>query len=124
MSMSAPHSTHEEQLRSCMKAFSAAPSFTNLRRLAELWEGEERWSLCAQAWLHVTNARPHDAQACAHAAVALSRLAQHELSTQLWARACRIQPDNREYAAAYARAIRESEQPQAQANVYLDRTEV
>jgi tetratricopeptide (TPR) repeat protein len=123
--MSAPSLDNQaaEQLDSCRRAFNSAPSFGTLCKLAELWEGEQRWTLSAQAWLHVARARPHDARACARAAVALSRVAQHEQSTELWERACRLQPDNREYAAAYERALRHGRDT-AQANDSLGRTEV
>ena len=112
----------EAQLCRVRSAFRAAPSFAGLRKLAELWESTEHWELSAEAWLHVTRARPSDAQAFAHAANALSRLAKYDESARMWQEACRIQPDNQAYAHAYAQAMRQRVLPAAQASTQLDRT--
>lgn len=114
--------SREAQLSRVRSAFRAAPSFTGLRKLAELWASTEHWELSAEAWLHVTRACPDDAQAFAHAAVALSRLAKYEESARMWQEACRIQPDNRAYRDAYAQSLRQRTQLTAQAGTQLDRT--
>ena len=110
------------ELSTCRSAFIAAPSFTTLRKLAELWSETQHWELAAQAWLHVAHARPNDAQAYAGAAQALSHLERYEAAARVWEHACRIQPDNAQYADAHARAVRDSNPPVAQANENLDRS--
>ena len=110
------------ELSSCRRAFIAAPSFTTLRKLAELWSATQHWELAAEAWLHVAHARPNDAQAYAGAAQALSHLERHEAAARVWEHACRIQPDNAQYADAHARAVRDSHPPVAQANPGVGRS--
>ena len=110
------------ELSSCRRAFNAAPSFTTLRKLAELWTETQRWELAAQAWLHVAHARPNDAQAYAGAAEALSHLERYTAAARVWEHACRIQPDNAQYADAHARAVRDSNPPVPQANDCVGRS--
>jgi len=112
------------QLDSCRLAFNRAPSLRTLRELATLWARAERWQLSAQAWLHVASACPQDAHALACAATALSRLDQHAHSAELWERACRMQPDNREYADARARASRGNAHADTQEELDLIRTDL
>jgi tetratricopeptide (TPR) repeat protein len=112
----------DEELSSCRRAFSAAPSFTTLRKLAELWTDAQHWELAAEAWLHVAHARPNDAQAYAGAAQALSHLERYEAAARVWEHACRIQPENTQYADAHARAVRDSQPPVAQAKSDIGRT--
>jgi tetratricopeptide (TPR) repeat protein len=120
---SAPEQDGREALLCRVRsAFRAAPSFARLRKLAELWESTEHWELSAEAWLHVTRARPGDAQAFAHAAVALSHLAKYDESARMWREACRIQPNNQAYAHAYAQALRQRLLHPPQAGSQLDRT--
>lgn len=111
-----------EELSSCRREFIAAPSFTTLRKLAELWTHSQHWELAAQAWLHVAHARPNDAQAYAGAAEALSHLERHEAAARVWGHACRIQPNNAQYADAHARAVRDSHPPVPQAKSEIGRT--
>jgi tetratricopeptide (TPR) repeat protein len=110
------------ELSSCRRAFLAAPSFTTLRKLAELWSETQHWELAAEAWLHVAHARPHDAQAYAGAAQALSHLERHEAAARVWEQACRIQPQNAQYADAHARAVRDSKPPVPQTNESVGRS--
>ncbi|MET0388583.1 MAG: hypothetical protein ABW321_21610 [Polyangiales bacterium] len=118
-----PRPTEDQvELDSCRHQFTAAPSFGTLRKLAELWLRTEHWELAAQAFLHVARARPSDAQAFAGAAEALTHLACYDLAARLWDRACRMQPDNRVYAEAHARALRDSKSLPAQAKSIIDRT--
>jgi hypothetical protein len=110
-----PESVEDEaQLEDCRRSFTAAPSFTTLRKLAELWTGQQHWELAAEAWIHVAHARPNDAQAYAGAAAALSHLAKHADAARMWEHACRIQPQNTQYANAHAQAVRDSQAPIAQ----------
>lgn len=102
------------------RSFSAAPSFATLRKLAELWSTHRHWELAAEAWLHVAHARPNDAQAYAAAAIALSQLAKHADAARMWEQACRIQPQNTQYANAHAQAVRDSHPPMAQTVTSVD----
>lgn len=102
------------ELDTCRRSFNAAPSFTTLRKLAELWTENKHWELAAEAWLHVAHARPNDAQAYAGAAAALSQLAKHADAARMWEHACRIQPQNTQYAKAHEQAVRDSLRPMAQ----------
>ena len=95
----------EGELRFRMRAFSIAPTFASLRKLAGVLSRTERWEMAAEAWLNVARARPLDAQAFAEAATALSKLERHELAKGSWECACRIQPHNPHYAAGYADAL-------------------
>ena len=108
-----PHAQQSE-LDTCRKSFNAAPSFSTLRKLAELWMSQQHWELAAEAFMHVAHARPNDAQAYAGAAVALSQLAKHADAARMWEHACRIQPHNTQYANAHAQAVRDSQPPMAQ----------
>ena len=110
------------ELSSYRREFNAAPSFTTLRKLAELWSQSQHWELAAQAWLHVAHARPNDAQAYAGAAQALAHLDRHEAAARVWEHACRIQPSNAQYADAHARALRDSQPPVPQAKSLIGRT--
>jgi uncharacterized protein HemY len=114
---SGAHSTKEAQLEDCRRSFNAAPSFTTLRKLAELWTSQQHWQLAAEAWIHVAHARPNDAQAYACAAAALSRLAKHTDAARMWEHACRIQPQNTQYANAHEQAVRDSQPPIAQTDL-------
>jgi Flp pilus assembly protein TadD len=109
------------ELDTCRRSFNAAPSFTTLRKLAELWTSQQHWELAAEAWIHVANARPNDAQAYAGAASALSQLAKHADAARMWEHACRIQPQNTQYAnaCAHAQAVRDSQPPIAQTDSSL-----
>ena len=107
-------STEQAELDTCRRSFNAAPSFTTLRKLAELWTCQQHWALAAEAWIHVAHARPNDAQAYAGAASALSHLAKHADAARMWEHACRIQPHNTQYANAHAQAVRDSQPPIAQ----------
>lgn len=104
----------QSDLDACRKSFNAAPSFTTLRKLAELWMRQQHWELAAEAFIHVAHARPNDAQAYAGAASALSQLAKHADAARMWEHACRIQPHNTQYANAHAQAVRDSQPPIAQ----------
>lgn len=106
-----PERPEQSELDTCRRSFNAAPSFTTLRKLAELWTSNQHWELAAEAWLHVAYARPNDAQAYAGAATALSHLAKHADAARLWERACHIQPQNTQYAKAHAQAVRDSLPP-------------
>ena len=101
-------SDSESELRYRMRAFSVAPTFAALRKLAAVLSNTKRWEMAAEAWLHVARARPLDAQAFAEAAQALGRLGRYELATGSWECACRIQPHNEDYAAGYADTLRRS----------------
>jgi Flp pilus assembly protein TadD len=107
-------SAEQTELDSCRRSFSAAPSFTTLRKLAELWTTGQHWELAAEAWIHVAHARPNDAQAYARAATALEHLRKHADAARMWEHACRIQPNNPQYANAHAQAVRDSQPPIAQ----------
>ncbi|HTU57996.1 MAG TPA: hypothetical protein VMF89_06175 [Polyangiales bacterium] len=104
----------QTELDTCRKSFNAAPSFTTLRKLAELWMRQQHWELAAEAFIHVAHARPNDAQAYAGAASALSQLAKHADAARMWEHACRIQPHNTQYANAHAQAVRDSQPPMSQ----------
>lgn len=106
--------TKQIELDTCRKSFNAAPSFTTLRKLAELWMSQQHWELAAEAFIHVAHARPNDAQAYAGAACALSQLAKHADAARMWEHACRIQPHNTQYANAHAQAMRDSQPPMTQ----------
>lgn len=107
-------SSDQSDLDACRKSFTAAPSFSTLRKLAELWLCQQHWELAAEAFLHVAHARPSDAQAYAGAAAALAHLAKHADAARMWEHACRIQPHNTQYAKAHAQAVRDSQPPIAQ----------
>jgi|GEM_PF-6642373 len=104
----------QAELDTCRKSFNAAPSFTTLRKLAELWMCQQHWELAAEAFIHVAHARPNDAQAYAGAASALSHLDKHADAARMWEHACRIQPHNTQYANAHAQAVRDSQPPMSQ----------
>jgi Flp pilus assembly protein TadD len=106
-----PASPEQAELDTCRMSFNAAPSFSTLRKLAELWMCRKHWQLAAEAWSHVAHARPFDAQAYAGAACALSQLAKHADAARMWEHACRIQPHNTQYANAHAQAVRDSQPP-------------
>ncbi|HEY2734243.1 MAG TPA: hypothetical protein VGI70_09670, partial [Polyangiales bacterium] len=98
----------EAELSFRMRAFSAAPNFAALRRLADVLSRTGRYEIAAEAWLHVARARPLDAQAFAEAARSLTKLERHGLAAAAWDCACRIQPHNAVYANEYADALRRS----------------
>jgi hypothetical protein len=101
-------SDSEAELRFRMRAFSVAPTFSALRKLAAVLSQTKRWEMAAEAWLHVARARPLDAQAFAEAAKALGRSERHGLAMNSWECACRIQPHNEDYATGYAEALQRS----------------
>jgi tetratricopeptide (TPR) repeat protein len=95
----------ELELSFRMRAFTTAPNFAALRRLADVLGRTGRWEMAAEAWLNVARARPLDAQAFAEAAIALGRLDRQALAAAAWECACRIQPDNAVYADEHAKAL-------------------
>ncbi|HEX4354292.1 MAG TPA: hypothetical protein VHZ95_15290 [Polyangiales bacterium] len=105
---------NEAELSFRMRAFSAAPNFTALRRLADVLSRTGRHEIAAEAWLHVARARPLDAQAFAEAARALVKLERHGLAAAAWECACRIQPHNAAYASEHADSLRRSADSPAQ----------
>jgi tetratricopeptide (TPR) repeat protein len=107
-------SDREAELRFRMRAFSVAPNFGSLRRLAAVLSSTARWDMAAEAWLHVARARPLDAHAFAEAAAALYQLERFQLAANSWECACRIQPHNEDYTNAHANALRRSEEQTAQ----------
>jgi cytochrome c-type biogenesis protein CcmH/NrfG len=113
----------EAELWSCRRAFRKAPTFGSLRRLASVLSRTARWEMAAEAWLHVSHARPDDADAFAEAGDALSHLQRHQLAATSFACACRLRPDNRVFADRHAAALRDSEAPPAQASSHTIRTE-
>jgi tetratricopeptide (TPR) repeat protein len=100
----------EAELRFRMRAFSAVPTFSSLRKLAAVLSSTARWEMAAEAWLHVARARPLDAHAFAEGAAALYELARYQLAANSWECACRIQPHNEDYANAHANALGRSQQ--------------
>jgi Flp pilus assembly protein TadD len=110
-------SPEQAELDTCRRSFNAAPSFSTLRKLAELWTCQQHWELAAEAWIHVAHARPNDAQAYAGAACALAQLAKHADAARMWEHACRIQPHNTQYANSHAQAVRDSQPPIAQTDI-------
>jgi tetratricopeptide (TPR) repeat protein len=101
-------SDKEAELRFRMRAFSAAPAFGALRKLADVLSRTGHWEMAAEAWLHVARARPLDAQAFAEAGAALCRQQRYDLAAGSWECACRIQPHNEDYAAGHADAVQQS----------------
>jgi hypothetical protein len=104
----------DSELLSCRRAFSRSPTFGSLRQLACLLSRTAHWEMAAEAWLHVTRARPADAAAFAEAGTALSHLQRHQLAATSFACACRLRPDNATYAEQHAAAVRDSQMPPAQ----------
>jgi len=98
----------EAELHFRMRAFSVAPTFGSLRKLAAVLSSTARWEMAAEAWLNVARARPLDAQAFAEAGAALCQLERYRLAVNSWECACRIQPHNEAYANAHADALQKS----------------
>jgi hypothetical protein len=66
----------EAELHFRLRAFSASPSFGALRRLADALSRTQHLEMAAEAWRYVARARPLDAEACAAADSAETRLSQ------------------------------------------------